>query len=101
MVKKLFSTLFIIIAVLLLAGIGLIFLGKSQAGNAVSFFVEGKTDYPTDIEELDIQLLEGTVDLKKLNIANPDFFPNPTFINLEQFKADVNLASLLTMKRIS
>ena len=99
MIKKLFSTVFILTALILLAVIGLLFLAKSQAGNIIPYVIEKRTGYPTEIEKLDIHLRQGTIDIQELRISNPSSYPKLTFVDLKQLKTGVDLRSILSMKK--
>lgn len=99
-IKKLFSWILPLLVGLLILTIILAFVSIWAANKYTPNFlarqVEKITHFRLSIREPHMRLQAGEVDFQNLTLENPATFPQPDFVDVNQFAVKVRLRSLLT-----
>ena len=90
---SLFVGLFILIVIL---GIGAIWAGNSYAPTFIANQVENFTDFQLTIRDPYMRMQSGEVDFQGVVLKNPEDYPQPDFIDVNQLAVKVELSSVFT-----
>src|SRR5690606_2438293 len=85
-----------VLAVLLVAGLAVLISIDSFAAAAVRRGASRALGVETHLRDLDVSLLEGTVDLQELRVENPPAFDGDTFLRLGRGRASIDVGTLFT-----
>jgi hypothetical protein len=92
---KLFVKIIIVVAVLIVVGVGVVFLSiDSIAKRAIEREGTEALGVKTTVSSADIKIFAGKFALNGLNVDNPKGFDGPHFLHLKDGKVDVTMKSL-------
>lgn len=88
----------LILAILAVGGyFGVRYYANTRGASDLASQIEKRTQFPTTIRAFTLSGLgDQRVDIEGLNIENPEGYPAPEFLEIDQMSVDVNLKSLMS-----
>lgn len=98
LVGKAFGCLTTILVILLLLGLGVGWAMLHFLPVLIEDKVEDMTGFRADFDGVEVKLFSGEVRLERARLENPESFPSPEFITIEEMRVDIAPSAFLRNK---